>query len=82
MAKYRKKPVMIDAMQYDGQLDGYEKICEWAYPIEIIARDGNLIIPTLEGEMRAGQGDFIIQGVKGELYPCKPDIFEMIYEKV
>lgn len=58
MAKYRKKPVVIDAYQTDKEMD----------------------IVTLEGVMHADVGDWIITGVKGEMYPCKPDVFEKTYE--
>lgn len=60
MAKYRKKPVIVDAVRTDVELDIY----------------------TLEGVMHADAGDYIITGVRGEQYPCKPDIFEDTYEKV
>lgn len=60
MAKYRKKPVVIEAYQTDKELT----------------------INTLEGVMHASAGDYIITGVNGEMYPCKPDIFEKTYEKV
>lgn len=80
--KYRKKPVVIEAVQWDGdattanQFIGERYAVDWAY-------DGSdLIIPTLEGNMRCGLGDWIIKGVKGEFYPCKPDIFEATYERV
>jgi len=85
MAKYRKKPVIIDAWKFDGRLD-YSK----TLPKEIkdatstirLTQDGKLRIKTLEGDMFAEQGDFIIKGVKGEFYPCKPDIFEQTYEPI
>lgn len=60
MAKYRKKPVTVEAFQTDKELT----------------------IDTLEGQMHASVGDYIITGVNGEQYPCKPDIFEKTYEKV
>lgn len=60
MAKYRKKPVIIEAYKTDKEV----------------------FIETLEGTMKADVGDYIITGVKGEQYPCKPDIFEETYEKV
>lgn len=97
MNKYRKKPVIIEAMQYKV----IEKIpCKYGVheetnSMEIATFMGEKVqnvhfdergeyieIPTLEGVMRASIGDYIIQGVKGELYPCKPDIFETTYEKV
>jgi|LakMenEpi03Aug12_release.lakeMendotaPanAssembly.Ray.scaffolds.fasta_scaffold73240_6 hypothetical protein len=86
MAQYRKKPVVIDAVQYDGNFRCLD--CFSINEVEqfIIGTDdaGNpcLKIPTLEGVMIASKGDYIIRGVKGEYYPCKPDIFEMTYEAV
>jgi len=81
MAKYRKKPVVIEAIQWDGNLETLS-----IFPKEDIEnvklRDGYLYIQTLEGEMKANVGDYIIRGVKGEYYPCKPDIFEATYEIV
>lgn len=90
MAKYRKKPVIIDAFQWTGGPDQTEDP-EWA--VEAIKTGtiyfGNqgesdvvLFVKTLEGVMRADQGDYIIKGIKNEIYPCKPDIFERSYEIV
>lgn len=81
MAKYRKKPVVIEAVLWGGE--NYEEICKFmtgtlANPMG----DGKLSIPTLEGDHTANPGDFIIKGVKGEFYPCKPDIFKETYELV
>ena len=78
MAQYRKKPVVIEAVQYDGTfplafLKGDERVRNTPDGMEIV---------TLEGTMRANIGDWIIRGVQGELYPCKPDIFEATYEPV
>ena len=86
MGKYRKKPVVIEAKQYRGG-DGllFERWSGGAVlPVELgdAIKNWHLRIPTLEGEMRADQGDWIIRGVKGEFYPCKPDIFEATYEPV
>ena len=84
MKKYRKKPVVIDAIQWDGR-------CDTVYIIQseskrvvsyTIDEKPTLIIQTLEGDMTANLGDWIIRGVRGEFYPCKPDIFEMTYEAV
>jgi len=76
--KYRKKPVEIDAIQWTGD-NNIEifKFCNMSY-----INDQELRIQTLEGSMIASIGDYIIKGVKGEFYPCKPDIFEMTYEKI
>lgn len=87
--KFRKKPVVIEAMQYDGSLDSAHSICQWAHkglPPEantIIRLCGSgFFVRTLEGSMRASPTDWIIRGVKGEFYPCKKDIFEATYEEV
>ena len=78
--KYRKKPVVIEAMQLNGNLT---QILNWVGDCKHIVEDyGRVIIKTLEGEMTASPKDWIIKGVQGEFYPCKPDIFEQTYEKV
>ncbi len=82
MIKYRKKPVVIEAVQYKGK-ENYDEICEFVGMYLVMTHFDTyqvLIIPTLEGEMRADKGDYIIKGIKGEFYPCKPDIFEETYE--
>ncbi len=86
--RYRKKPVVIEAFQYDGDLmnrNGEYYVPQWAveaFENGILFFDGpTLKVKTLEGEMVADVNDCIIKGVKGELYPCKPDIFEATYEK-
>jgi hypothetical protein len=92
VTKYRKKPVVVEAVQL--RWDTWNEICEFVgvgklsdgkpegmYPDGDTERIG-LAIPTLEGVMTAVQGDYIIKGVKGEFYPCKPDIFEMTYEEM
>ena len=80
--KYRKKPVVIDAVQWTGE-NMYELI-EFSEASDdfLFGDDGSLAILTLEGNHEASAQDYIIKGVKGEFYPCKPDIFEMTYEKV
>jgi hypothetical protein len=81
MGMYRKKPVVIEAVQWDGNLETLNVFPkEDTEPVKL--RNGDLYIQTLEGEMKASIGDFIIKGVQGEFYPCKPDIFEKTYEKV
>lgn len=77
--KYRKKPVIIEAIQWNGKnlnvIDGFIG--------EAIDNNGmTLTIHTLEGDMEAKVGDYIIKGVNGEFYPCKPDIFAKTYEEV
>ena len=74
--KYRKKPVVIDAVQWFKNGD-HPAVREYTNPAGT-----EPLIKTLEGWMKVTPGDWIITGVKGENYPCKPDIFEMTYEKV
>lgn len=81
--KYRKKPVVIEAMLFDGTLSNAQEIAKWAgHPFDWSGSPDVLMIPTLEGTMTACEGDYIIKGVQGEFYPCKPDIFEATYERV
>lgn len=92
MAKFRKKPVTVEAMQFDGTVDCAYEIVDWSGKNINLSRpaptleDANssciLSIPTLEGTMTASKGDWVIRGVKGELYPCKPDVFEATYDAV
>jgi len=100
MSKYRKKPVVIEAVQL--RWDTWGEMCAFA-PVGTngcrgvyVAEDGSwsdgvgrpndarigLLIPTLEGEMLGVQDDWIIKGVQGEFYPCKPDIFAATYGEV
>lgn len=86
--KYRKKPVVIEAMQWDGSWDSMDAInAHWpalstthldSHPPSRTVR--NWGIGTLEGYHQVSVGDFIIKGVKGEFYPCRADIFELTYE--
>lgn len=91
MPQFRKKPIVIEARQLNTREDLYD-ISEWiqkergspigainGWPddIEIF-----LMIYTLEGEMMASKGDWVIRGINGEFYPCKPDVFEKTYERV
>ena len=87
--KYRKKPVVIEAVQWDGEnLDEVMTFCNGDASYELMARGASgLVIATLEdGESIARHvasvGDFIIKGVAGEFYPCKPDIFAATYQEV
>lgn len=82
---FQKKPVRVPAIELKHDRDCQLAIIEWARQsnVEIhLGADGGLVIPTLEGDMQAVTGDYIIRGIKGEFYPCKPDIFEATYEKV
>lgn len=84
--RYVKKPVTVDAFQWKGQPK--EEWPDWfveEWPrMSMGSVDGCavLVIPTLEGVMQAAYGDWIICGIRGEIYPCKPDIFEQTYEAV
>ena len=101
--KYRKRPVVIEAFQYDGDMinsSGKPYVPEWAISavnnntmyydvtelfIHTLEGDHHvteLFIHTLEGDHHVTVGDYVIQGINGELYPCKPDIFEKTYEAV
>lgn len=83
MAKYRKKPVVIEAIHWDGTYEKAQEINKWnGQQFWKIEDDRRIKIPTLEGLMIANVGDYIIKGVNGEFYPCKPDIFEKTYEVV
>ena len=85
MKRYIKKPVVVQAVEYNGankeEIEAFvEKKLDTVYtelkePLE-------LKIPTLEGDMKASKGDYIIKGVNGEFYPCKPDVFEKTYDVV
>ena len=85
--QYRKKPVVIEAMQYNA-LNSRNSVMQWidanggkCFLVKSI-NDNSIYIETLEGTMRADLNDYVIKGVNGEFYPCKPDIFEKTYEKV
>jgi len=81
MAKYRKKPVVIEAVQWDGaNVDEVLGLCITVGSVRRTSVDHQLAIDTREGTMTASRGDWIIKGVKGELYPCKPDIFAATYD--
>jgi len=83
MSKFRKKPVVIDAVQItDHTFDAPHPNIEHILGVEYDPVLRCAWIKTLEGTMRANLGDWIIRGVKGELYPCKPDIFTATYEPV
>lgn len=90
MSKFMKRPVVIEAFQWTGD-EHQQESPEWADEAvrlgtvrfeKIGTPDVALLIDTLEGTHRANRGDYIIRGVKGELYPCKPDIFAATYDPV
>ena len=78
--KYRKKPVTIEAIQWTGK--NIDEIETFVNSVDVeVSKDG-ITVHTLEGDMNASVGDYIIRGVKGEYYPCKPDIFMDTYDLV
>ena len=81
--KFRKKPVVIEAMQFtmESKDQCYNFVRCNCFP-HFVNGEPTLTIETLEGDMIARKGDWIIKGVNGEFYPCKPDIFEKTYERV
>ena len=88
---YRKKPVEVKAIQYDGKnvedcikfIENGQVICWKKKEVFPYSKpEIRIMIETLEGVMQARPGDYIIRGVNGEYYPCKPDIFEKTYEMV
>ena len=82
MSKYRKKPVVIEAVKFDGTDESVKWLLSQLKSGEIGRACNKLYIKTLEGVMEAKVGDYVIKGVNGEFYPCKPDIFEKTYEKI
>ena len=78
MSKFRKKPIVIEAFKWHT-----DEVPQWwkdLKGVNIDIHNGAAFIPTLEGTMIASKGDYIIQGINKEIYPCKPDIFEKTYE--
>lgn len=86
MKQYRKKPVTIEAVQFDGlnptEIKDFvgEKCKVEISDNEVTPPVARIVIHTLEGDMEVSKGDYVIKGVQGEFYPCKPDIFEQTYE--
>lgn len=75
---YRKKPVEVEAKRYTG--DNWRELMDWIGVEGGYWHEGIIKIHTPEGTMECSPGDWIIKGVKGEFYPCNPDIFDMTYE--
>lgn len=83
--KYRKKPVVIEAEVFKNTTESLDKLSDFMGDLRVSYEDNDnpkLLIDTLEGTMIASVGDYIIRGVNGEYYPCKPDIFNKTYEEV
>lgn len=77
---YRKKPVTIQAVQWTG--NNYEEISAFMGRTPEVANNLALVVPTTEGDLYATKYDWIVKGIKGEFYPCKPDVFDATYESV
>lgn len=91
LKQFRKRPVTIEAVRFDGSQEAAEAIVElfgddrltaWAAGRRGKNEIWTIVIDTLEGAMRAAAGDWIIKGIKGELYPCKHEIFIQTYDPV
>ena len=80
MKKYVKKPIVIEAVQYNG--NNVQEILNFCGGTAVVGMLNEITIKTLEGPLHVSDGDFIIKGVEGEFYPCKPDIFEKTYDVV
>jgi hypothetical protein len=85
MGRYRKRPLVVDAIQFTGHnIAEIAELLDWSYEDGSEASDScdTLVVETLEGDMTANVGDWIVKGVAGEGYPCRADIFAAIYEPV
>lgn len=87
--KYKKKPIIVEAIQLLNDDYSIKECLKFIYnvfitddDIKTVKNDKHIRIQTLEGDMKASFGDYIIKGVNGEFYPCKPDIFEKTYESI
>ena len=85
--RYKKKPIEVEAIKFDGT--NHREILKFIYPsMTETGLEGAekmklpIVIETLEGDMNVSVGDYVIRGVQGELYPCKPDIFEQTYQTI
>lgn len=82
--KFIKKPVIIEAVQWDGKSSTANSFIGESYGVdwEYVENSNDIEIPTFEGRMRCNKGDWVIKGIAGEFYPCKPEIFKLTYEQV
>lgn len=83
MKRYVKKPIAIEAMQLTNE--SIQDVVDWIHGADTRAYwagENNIVIETLEGDMLAREGDYVIRGIRGEFYSCKQDIFEETYEEV
>jgi len=83
MKKYIKRPITVEAIQWDGSVESAAEVIEFGLGSVMYSADLNkMICQTLEGSMVVGVNDYVIKGINGEFYPCKPDIFEKTYDEV
>ena len=83
--RFRKKPIVVEAMQWHGSYNSWQEIQRWmgqSLAVDFTREGEPLTIPTLEGFLTAKTGDWIIRGVKGEFYPCADEILRQTYEEV
>lgn len=79
--KYRRKPIIIEAVQFNGT--NHHQLADWSSEaVQLTDKDTIMLIKTLEGDMIATVGDYIVKGIKGEFYAVKPDIFFELHEEV
>jgi hypothetical protein len=80
--KYRKKPIVVEAIKFDATSENLVELSEFLSQRTLVfdPQKEQIIIETWEGDVTASKGDWIIKGIKGEFYPCKPDVFEATYE--
>lgn len=82
MAKFKKKPVEIEAIQWDGTENSSHEILRFCDTATWHVLGNIMMIDTLEGTLQVSVNDWVIKGVKGEFYPCKPDIFKLTYDQI
>lgn len=84
MAKYRKKPIEVDAIKYDGTSRSIQEIQSMAYSSNRVVewKKNKLLIHTDEGIMECKKGSYVIKGTEGEIYPCRESVFKATYEEV
>lgn len=81
--KYVKRPVIIEAIEFDGTQESKKEIMDWSEGnVGKSAFTHELFVQTLEGFLKIQNGDFVIKGIKGEFYPCKPDFFHATYDRI
>lgn len=90
--KFQKRPIIVEAMRFEGTFASAREVLGWMGTGEFVelgigpgkplGTSNHILVKTLEGDLHASPGDWIIKGLRGEFYPCKPDIFEATYDNV